>query len=175
MAGLIWQDTSMRQISVNAKPLRGLHRRLRSIERWASSFEGNFYPRQDGYRYSNWKIPVHELLVEGDQARIEVQAFCVQQLLEAAAHLSRAADRSEGYYRVACLLTWPWLFESEVTIFYDKDYYLGFLSDANALAPQRISDKLALHVPPNFIEHGRNVVHPENNITVQWWCIGEPA
>ncbi|WP_244220791.1 DUF3916 domain-containing protein [Pseudomonas kribbensis] len=53
---------------------------------------GEFHPRFDEHeRYSNWKIPVINTLVEGPQTRIEVQAFCVQQLLEAAAHLSRAA------------------------------------------------------------------------------------
>lgn len=165
----------MRQISVNGKPLRGLHRRLRSIERWASSFHDNFYPRPGERRYTNWKIPVHEALVEGPQARIEVQAFCIQQLLEAATHLSNAADRSQGYYRVACLLTWPWVHQSEVTIFYDQDYYLRFLGETNALKPELLSHTLALHAPAHFIEHGRDVTQPDDEIAVQWWCIGEPA
>lgn len=175
MIAQIRQGLPMRQISINGKPLRGLHRRLRSIERWASGFEGNFYPRPEDRRSANWKIPVHELLVEGDRARIEAQAFCIQQLLEAATHLSSAADRSQGYYRVACLLTWPWVFESEVTIFYDQDYYLRFLGEANALEPQRLSDKLALHVPTHFIEHGHEVTRPYDENKVQQWCIGEPA
>lgn len=165
----------MRQISINDKPLRGLHRRLRSIERWASSFQDSFYPRPGDRKYANWKIPVHEALVEGPQARIEVQAFCIQQLLEAATHLSNAADRSQGYYRVACLLTWPWVHQSEVTLFYDRDYYLRFLGETNALKPQLLSQTLALHTPAHFIEHGHDVTQADDEIAVQWWCIGEPA
>ncbi|UZE21773.1 DUF3916 domain-containing protein [Pseudomonas sp. B21-056] len=138
----------MRQIALSDKKLRGIPRRLRALERWAARFKGNYFPRRyEDQRYDHWKIPVHVFLVQGPQASIEVQAFCVQQLLEAAAHLSRAADRSQGYYRVACLLTWPWLHQSEVTVFYDRDYYLGFLGQHNTLAPLSLSDKLALDVP----------------------------
>ena len=166
----------MRQIALSNKPLRGIPRRLRALERWAASFREEFYPRSEHMeRYSHWKIPVHEALVEGPQARIEVQAFCIQQLLEAANYLSEAADHSQGYYRVACLLTWPWVHQSEVTVFYDRDYYLGFLGETNALMPERISDALALHIPASFIEHGHDVIHPEDQVAEQWWCIGEPA
>jgi hypothetical protein len=166
----------MRQIALSNKPLRGIPRRLRALERWASSFRDEFYPRSEHMeRYTHWKIPVHEALVQGPQARIEVQAFCIQQLLEAANHLSNAADQSQGYYRVACLLTWPWVHQSEVTIFYDRDYYLGFLGETNALMPKRISHDLALHTPANFIEHGHDVTQPDDEVAVQWWCIGEPA
>ncbi|WP_223414550.1 MULTISPECIES: DUF3916 domain-containing protein [unclassified Pseudomonas] len=84
----------MRQIALSNKQLRGVPRRLRALERWASSFRDEFYPRSERMeRYTHWKIPVQEALVEGPQARIEVQAFCIQQLLEAANHLSNAADR----------------------------------------------------------------------------------
>ncbi|MNF76818.1 hypothetical protein D3C87_1082650 [compost metagenome] len=126
-------------------------------------------------RPTNWKIPVHEALVQGPQASVEVQAFCIQQLLEAANHLSHAADRSQGYYRVACLLTWPWVHQSEITIFYDRDYYLSFLGETNALMPERISCVLALHAPVNFIEYGHDVIQDDDEIAVQWWRIGEPA
>jgi hypothetical protein len=143
-----YKDIPLRQIALSDKKLRGIPRRLRALERWAARFKGNYFPRRyEDQRYDHWKIPVHVFLVQGPQASIEVQAFCVQQLLEAAAHLSRAADRSQGYYRVACLLTWPWLHQSEVTVFYDRDYYLGFLGQHNTLAPLSLSDKLALDVP----------------------------
>jgi len=104
----------MRQIALSNKPLRGIHRRFRALEHWASTFRDEFHPRSERMeRYTHWKIPVHEALVEGTHARIEDQAFCIQQLLEAASHLSNAADRSQSYYRVACLLTWPWVHQSD--------------------------------------------------------------
>jgi hypothetical protein len=166
----------LRRLRLSNKKLRNIPRHLRALEHWAASFSGEFHPRFDEHeRYSNWKIPVINTLVEGPQARIEVQAFCVQQLLEAAAHLSRAADRSQGYYRVACLLTWPWLHQSEVTVFYDREYYLSFLGQHNSLAPIHLSDTLALDVPEQFIEQGHDVTQDDDEVDVQWWCIGERA
>jgi hypothetical protein len=41
--------------------------------------------------------------------------------------------------------------------------------------PERISHALALHSPANFIEHGHDVTQPDDEVAVQWWCIGEPA
>jgi hypothetical protein len=161
----------MRQIALNNKPLRGIPRRLRALERWASSFRDEFYPRSaHTERYTHWKIPVHEALIQGPRASIEVHAFCIQQLLEAANHLSNAADHSQGYYRVACLLVWPWVHQSEVTVFYDRDYYLDFLGETNALMPERISCALALHPPANFIEHGHDVTQDDDDVAVQ--CSG---
>ncbi|VVO85985.1 hypothetical protein PS874_01923 [Pseudomonas fluorescens] len=85
----------MRQIALSNKPLRGIPRRLRALERWATSFRDEFHPRSGHMEcYTHWKIPVHASFVQGPQAKIEVQAFCIQQLLEAARHLSKAADRS---------------------------------------------------------------------------------
>ena len=166
----------MRRLLPRNNKLRGIPRRLRALEHWAASFSGEFHPRINEHeRYTHWKIPVLSTLVQGPQARIEVQAFCVQQLLEAATHLSCAADRSQGYYRIACLLVWPWLHQSEVTVFYDREYYLSFLGQHNSLAPIRLSDRLALDVPERFIEHGHDVTQSDDEVEVQWWCIGEHA
>ncbi|WP_256572898.1 MULTISPECIES: DUF3916 domain-containing protein [unclassified Pseudomonas] len=170
------KDITLRQIALSDRKLRGIPRRLRALERWAAKFNGRFYPHiHKSERYAHWKIPVINSLVQGPHAHIEVQAFCIQQLLEAAAHLSRAADRSQGYYRVACLLVWPFVHQSEVTVFYDRDYYLSFLGQHNTLAPLRLSDRLALNVPESFIEHGHDVTQSDDEVDVHWWCIGEPA
>ncbi|WP_434577810.1 DUF3916 domain-containing protein [Pseudomonas sp. Z1-6] len=171
-----YKDIALRQIALSDRKLRGIPRRLRALERWAAKFEGHCYPKcHESERYAHWKIPVIDSLIQGPQAHIEVQAFCIQQLLEAGAHLSRAADRSQGYYRVACLLTWPWVHQSEVTVFYDRDYYLSFQGQHNTLAPLRLSDRLALDVPESFIEHGHDVTQSDDEVDVHWWCIGEPA
>jgi len=62
-----------------------------------------------------------------------------------------------------------------ITVFYGHDYYLGFLGETNALMPEQISHSLALHTPANVIEHGHDVTQPDDEVAVQWWCIGEPA
>ncbi|MCB6183084.1 DUF3916 domain-containing protein [Leeia sp. TBRC 13508] len=165
----------MRRISLTNKKLRGIPRRIRALEKWAQGFSGYVRPRSEHLEhYFNWKIPVHAALVQGRQTNLDIQSRCIAALLEVARLLSEASSgSSSGYYRVACLLTWPWLHQSEVTIFYDKDYYEGFLGKVNALAPKRISDKLSLSVPSHFLERGQYVTQAEDTVPVEWWCIGE--
>lgn len=167
----------MRKIALSNKKLRGIPRRMRALEKWASSFNGVYRPRSNQLeKYINWKIPVHIFLVQGNQTSLEIQSFCVNQLLKAASHLAAASSDSAGsYYRVACVITWPWLHQSEVTIFYDKEYYESFLGKENSLAPKLISEKLALIVPSHFLEHGHDVTQPDDFAPVEWWCIGQEA
>ncbi|MDZ5602967.1 DUF3916 domain-containing protein [Pseudomonas sp. RP23018S] len=89
--------------------------------------------------------------------------------------MSRAAHHSAGYYRVACRIIWPWIFQNEVTIFYDRDYYLRLLGDSHPLETDLLSKKLGLHLPANVIEHGHDVTGPDDEGSVQWWYLGEPA
>jgi hypothetical protein len=176
-AGYIALSMTMRQIALTKKKLRGIPRRIRALEKWAQGFSGYARPRSEKLeRYFNWKIPVHSALVQGRPTNVEIQSRCAAVLLEAARFLSEASSgTSNGYYRVACLLTWPWLHQSEVTIFYDKEYYESFLGKANALAPKRISEELSLSVPSYFLEHGHDVTQPEDTVPIEWWCIGEGA
>lgn len=93
----------MRQIALSNKKLRGIPRRLRALERWAASFRDEFYPRSGRMeRYTHWKIPVHEALVEGPQARIEVQAFCIQQLKPLATCPTRLTTHRVTIGSLAC-------------------------------------------------------------------------
>ncbi|MEB3165701.1 MAG: DUF3916 domain-containing protein [Cyanobacteriota bacterium] len=168
---------SMRRTGLTNKKLRGVPRHVRALEKWALSFKGYVRPRHDESElHFNWKIPVHSALIQGRQANLKTQSRCVAQLLNAACHLSEASrGASSGYYRVACLIVWPWLHQSEVTIFYDKRYYESFLGKVNALAPRRISEQLSLLVPSHFLEHGHDVTQPEDVVPVEWWCLGEEA
>jgi hypothetical protein len=167
----------VRQIALSSKKLRGIPRRMRALERWSSTFTGLYRPRSaEQERFFNWKIPVHVFLVQGRQTNAEIQSFCVTQLLKAATHLATASRAAANeYYRVACLIVWPWLHQSEITIFYDKAYYQSFLGRENTLAPRLISDKLSLSVPPHFLEHGHDVTQPDDLVAVEWWCIGEAS
>ncbi|MBT0961894.1 DUF3916 domain-containing protein [Denitromonas iodatirespirans] len=167
----------MRQIALSDKKLRGIPRRIRALEKWAQGFSGYGRPQSEALeRYFNWKIPVHSALVQGRQTNLGIQSRCVAALLKAASCLTEASSTaSNGYYRVACLITWPWLHQSEVTIFYDKSYYESFLGKTNALAPRRISEKLSLSVPARFLEHGHDITQPEDTFPVESWCIGEEA
>lgn len=165
----------MRQLDLfEYKKLRGIPRRLRALSRWADAFAGSFWP-PDGRPYRNWKIPVISSLVNPPKARRAIQRACMAHMLRAAKWIAESRpESSQGYYKVACLFVLPWLHQSEVTIFYDRDYYAGFYGERNELEPRTLSSEFGLSIPEGFVERGFYVVDRENQIEEEWWTVGEP-
>jgi hypothetical protein len=166
----------MRQLQLSGtKKLRGIPRRLRALEKWSTQFQGCYYPRTAAEKYCHWKIPVLSSLVNPPQTTVEIQAQCIHYLLQAADFLAKSHPQNESdYYRVACLITLPYLFSSEVTIFYDPQYYWGFFGDKHELAPRKLSEEFGLTIPDGFVERGCIVEHIEDGFCEEWWCIGQP-
>ncbi|MEC7120745.1 MAG: DUF3916 domain-containing protein [Pseudomonadota bacterium] len=166
----------MRQFALSSKKLRNIPRRKRALARWAAGFNGRYIPAQQPDEcFFNWKIPVHLHLLQGKQTTPDLQAFCMQQLIQAAQHLIAAAQPSEQYYRVACLIVWPYLHQSEVTIFYDPEYYQGFLNTPTPLPRSLLLEQLALDIPEDWQVVGVDVTQPDDPQSVIWWVIGQPV
>lgn len=167
----------MRQFALFSKKLRNIPRRLRALARWAAGFAGRYIPApQPDQRFFNWKIPVHLHMLQGQQTTPDLQAFCVQQLIQAAQHLIDAAKAHapEPYYRVACLIIWPYLHQSEVTVFYDPAYYQGFLNTQTPLPRSTLLEQLTLEIPAAWQVVGVDVTQPDDREPVTWWIIGQP-
>lgn len=77
-------------------------------------------------RFWNFKVPVFAKLVEGRHATPEAQRACIAAIFAAAQAVERSPRRPSGA-RIACLITTPSLFDSEVTIFIDEGYFTSFL------------------------------------------------
>jgi hypothetical protein len=65
-------------------------------------------------------------VVEGRHATLEAQHAAIAALF-AAAHAVEDSPARPRDSRVACLITMPFLFESEVTLFSDESYFRSFL------------------------------------------------
>jgi hypothetical protein len=167
----------MRRIELSErKKIRGIPRRLRALSKWAENFAGYYWlPTEVGEQYCNWKIPVISNLVNPPHTTKEIQKECMLRLLRAAELLAASHPSSyDGYYKVACLFTLPWLHQSEVTIFYDPDYYHRFYGEKNELAPRKLSTEFGFFVPNGFVERGFPITDEENGIEEEWWVIGQP-
>lgn len=116
---------AMRQLSISNKKVRGVPRRLRSLKKWAESFEGYFPTSglsvEEGYW--NLKIPVLMNLVQGKQAKKEIQASCAQRLIDAAYHLFQAKKDTSPEIKVTCCIILPDMFASELCIFTSREYF----------------------------------------------------
>lgn len=110
------------------KKLRNPQRHLRQLARWPERIVTQLPSTEEleGERFWNFKVPVFSKLVEGRHATPEAQRACIATMFAAAEAIERSANRPGGC-RVACLITTPLLFESEVTLFEDEGYFRSFL------------------------------------------------
>ena len=114
----------MRRLSLSNKKPRGVLRQIRSLEKWATQFQG-WFPEglQTTDRYCNWKIPVLRNLIEGRHASKEIKVKCAQFLIDACHCLVKAKQNAAKGYRVTCVICVPDMFTSEICIYLDEDYF----------------------------------------------------
>lgn len=79
-----------------------------------------------GERFVNFKVPVFSKLVEPPHATEETQRACIAAIFAAARAIEESGKRPPDC-RVACLISTPSLFNSEVTLFFDEVYFSTFL------------------------------------------------
>jgi hypothetical protein len=124
----------MRRLDLRpSKKLRNPGRHLRALARWPQRIAlqlptGAGLKEQvaTGRGFWNFKIPVFEKLSDPPHATPDTQRACIATLFAATEAVERAPDRPANA-RIACLVTTPFLFQSEVTIFMDEDYFRSFL------------------------------------------------
>lgn len=119
----------MRRLDLHPdKKLRNPGRHLRALARWPDQIVGQLPPPEAiaGQRFWNFKVPVFSKLVDPPHATLEAQRACIAAVFAAAAAIEHASRRPPGC-RVACLVSTPSLFQSEVTLFFDDGYFQTFL------------------------------------------------
>jgi len=121
----------MRRLDLHPRrKLRNPGRHLRALARWPERIVEQL-PTQaavDGERFWNFKVPVFSKLVEPPHATPETQRACIAAIFAAAEAVERSVRRPQGC-RVACLVSTPSLFNSEVTLFFDDGYFRTFLPE----------------------------------------------
>jgi hypothetical protein len=118
----------VRRLDLNPqKKLRNPQRHLRSLARWPAEIELALPETKqlEGQRYWAFKAPVFSKVVEPPHATEETQRTLFAALFAAAATIEHSALRPAGC-RVAVLATTPFMFQSEVTLFPDEDYFGSF-------------------------------------------------
>jgi hypothetical protein len=125
-AMFIW---AMRRLDLYPKrKLRNPARHLRSLERWSETIHEHFQDRIykfDDDKYWNIKLPVYSKLCNPPHTTPKIQAACISALILAAQNI-RAKATVWRPYKLAILFETPFLFNSEVTLFFDTDYLKTF-------------------------------------------------
>lgn len=131
----------MRRLDLHPRrKLRNPGRHLRQLARWPERIVDQLPEAAllEGERFWNFKVPVFAKLVEPPHATAETQGACIAAIFAAAEAVERSERRPRNC-RVACLVTTPFLFESEVTLFFDEQYFRSFLPPAK-LARTTLAD-----------------------------------
>lgn len=119
----------MRRLDLHPrKKLRNPDRHLRALRRWADRFHGVFptVPQDVRASFAHWKLPAPAKLYAPDHTTPAIVSACLQCLIDAAAHVHRS--RPDGAdFPVVALIPYPDLWEAEVTVFFDRDYFTTFL------------------------------------------------
>lgn len=110
------------------KKLRNPQRHIRALMRWPERIVRQLPTAEQlaGDRFWNFKIPVFSKVSDPPHATAETRRACLAALFAAADAVERSARRPADC-RVAVLATTPFLFESEVTLFSDEDYFRSFM------------------------------------------------
>jgi hypothetical protein len=113
------------------RKLRNPGRHLRALARWPQEIAAQIPDAAvlDGERFWHWKIQVFSKLVDPPHAMPDTQRAALAALFAAAATVEASPRRPPGS-RVAVMANTPRLFDSEVTLFLDDDYFRTFLPPA---------------------------------------------
>lgn len=170
----------MRTFSFTNKKVRGVPRRMRALKRWAEGFEG-YFPEglTEGHMYHNYKVAVHESLVEGKQATADARRQAAQSLIDACAHLIAAKPASADPFRVLATICLPDMFSSEVCIYSDRDYYHSKISPAPSkngtctpITDRKLSEEWGLNLPAGIGEYGL-ALDFRGHEDPDYWYVGE--
>jgi hypothetical protein len=144
----------MRRLDLHPhKKLRNPRRHLRSLHRWVEGFarfDGASYS-EFADRFDHWRIPIHAKLSDEKHTTPEIQAEIIQCLVDAAANLHAALPPERQHMPVATLITYPFLFNSEVTLFVDPDYFQSFKPRDIAASSTR-SEYFQIDVEPSHVD-----------------------
>lgn len=171
----------MRRLSVHRPKakVRNPARHLRALRAWAESAKGR-YPSRTEEKYVNWKIPVLDRLVDAPTAKQEWQAQALESLLVAARHFVAAKPEGEnGRSWVAVLVAFPNMWSSEITVFFDREYYEGFLGADDQMKNRSLCKEMGLAVPGGMVEVGSMATWEDEDgnafqASEERWTIGEP-
>lgn len=140
------------QFMASKSKLRGVPRRLRTLRRWADSFEG-WFPgdhdlRVDGGGRLCWyqKVPVDWRLGQSQRLR-SASAQCV---LDAGSNLLSARPSTVSHDAGALIGSTSHIFGSEVFVYAEPVELEG-----EPILDRSLAHDWGLRIPPNLVEYGR--------------------
>ena len=110
------------------KKIRGMKRKtntmIKRIEEHTKMFPSTFYNDE----YWNMLLPVSQAFIDSCKTPRKVKRLCIQTLLNQANHLINIKPRDTHTYRVVVLISINNLWDSQIIIFKNEDYFHNFFN-----------------------------------------------
>ncbi|QWI17778.1 DUF3916 domain-containing protein [Bacillus wiedmannii] len=110
------------------KKIRGMKRKtntmIKRIEEHTKTFPSTFY--NDEYWYM--PLPVSQAFINSCKTPRKVKRLCIQTLLNQAHHLIKIKPSDTHTYRVVVLISIESLWDSQIIIFKNEDYFHNFFN-----------------------------------------------
>jgi hypothetical protein len=127
-------------------------------------------------------MPCSKGLVDSQNSPSKLRKECIQLLINSAYDLTKTRPDSGKENKIVCLINLPFIWDSQVIVFYDNNYYEDFFdrnSDYQRWSKlntgDSIIDSLNLKCPDNFKVQGYNeeINDGDYKRKGQLWFIGE--
>ncbi len=113
------------------KKIRGMKRKtntmIKRIEEYTKTFPSAFY--NDEYWYM--PLPVSQAFIDSCNTPRKVKRLCIQTLLNQAQHLIKIKPIDTHTYRVVVLISINHLWDSQIIVFKNEDYFHNFFNRNN--------------------------------------------
>lgn len=120
-----YRQLSMDDSIITSQKIR---RRLNILKKWPDSFKIFFPENASNEDYWNCKLPILSGIVNNEHVTYEVKRECIQYLINAVENVInlKTTHFINDPCKIIGLISIPDLFSSEITIFFNQEYYEHF-------------------------------------------------
>lgn len=160
------------------KKIRGKKRKLSSLIERINSLTEDFPEEQ---RYWHMHLPVAQSFIDSPKTPKSIRKKCIQTLIDRTAHLNSIKPDNEKFQRVVTLIDLPKLWNSQIVVFFDEDYFNNFFIRDNPEQTWKpiVDDKeflkeWNLEIPNGlFLTGYHEIINDEYYYEGQIWAIAE--
>ncbi|MGY3187663.1 DUF3916 domain-containing protein [Lysinibacillus sp. TE18511] len=107
------------------KKIRGVKRKINTMVKRIGDYTLEF-PEEFYHDYWHLHLPIAYTFIKSSKTPFKVKKFCIQTLLESAQRLMQNKPNDEGNYRVVVAVTLPEMWNSQIIIFNNDQYFKNF-------------------------------------------------
>jgi len=166
----------------NKKKVRGAKRKCENMIKNINEVT-ELYPEIDlEYGYWHTHLPVAQAFIDSTKTPSYVRKICMQTLIDRVNHLIKLRPKTAEFSRVVTSIDLPRLWDSQITVFFDEEYFSNFFTRNNDYQrwtelpdSRNIIKEYNLDLPEGLMVRGylEEITDEDYNAIDEIWFIGE--